>query len=610
MKKHFFTLNFVVLFCVFSSSETVLAQLGFCNGNSGDPIFTEDFGTGTSYGPALPTGTTNYDFVGSNGPQDGEYTVGPNTFAYGWNLPSDHTPGDTNGRCLIVNADFTAGEFYRTTISGLCETTTYEFSSWLINLLPASSCGGSGIPINVRFEIWDNTNSVRLAFGDTGDIFGSNTPNWEEYALVFKTSIAQTSVILKMINNGSGGCGNDLAIDDIVFKSCGDFISISDQVNNSSITICSTNTPFSQTLTITPDNSVFSTHFYQWQKSTDEINWTDIPGENLQTISISGITTSSFYRAKVGETASNLNNALCNVTSDIFQLTVEPISVAPTVECWETATANNATCLWDVTGTQPVQPATACYETASFNNITCAWDVTGVQPAQPTLECWETTSFNSTTCSWETTGTQPTQPTGLECWQAATFNNISCAWDVAGIQPQQPATACYETASFNNATCAWEVRGTQPVIETVLSDRNSIVVITSNTGDFLFSLDGIIFQSDNVFYNVEGGLYTIYIKAKNCNDFITIEYHLFYIPQFFTPNNDGVNDTFIIKGIENYATYEVSIYNRFGKILKRAVNTSFSWDGMYNNNPLPSTDYWYVVIIEDQRHVGHFTLKR
>jgi hypothetical protein len=63
MKKHFFTLNFVVLFCVFSSSETVLAQLGFCNGNSGDPIFTEDFGTGTSYGPALPTGTTNYDFL-------------------------------------------------------------------------------------------------------------------------------------------------------------------------------------------------------------------------------------------------------------------------------------------------------------------------------------------------------------------------------------------------------------------------------------------------------------------------------------------------------------------------------------------------------------------
>jgi hypothetical protein len=438
MKKHFFTLNFVMLFCVFSSSETVLAQLGFCNGNSGDPIFTEDFGTGTSYGPALPTGTTNYDFVGSNGPQDGEYTVGPNTFAYGWNLPSDHTPGDTNGRCLIVNADFTAGEFYRTTISGLCETTTYEFSSWLINLLPASSCGGSGIPINVRFEIWDNTNSVRLAFGDTGDIFGSNTPNWEEYALVFKTSIAQTSVILKMINNGSGGCGNDLAIDDIVFKSCGDFISISDQVNNSSITICSTNTPFSQTLTITPDNSVFSTHFYQWQKSTDEINWTDIPGENLQTISISGITTSSFYRAKVGETASNLNNALCNVTSDIFQLTVEPISVAPTVECWETATANNATCLWDVTGTQPVQPATACYETASFNNITCAWDVTGVQPAQPTLECWETTTFNNTSCAWEVTGTQPTQPTGLECWETTSFNSTTCSWETTGTQPTQP----------------------------------------------------------------------------------------------------------------------------------------------------------------------------
>ncbi|MFB0939205.1 MAG: T9SS type B sorting domain-containing protein, partial [Urechidicola sp.] len=236
---------------------------------------------------------------------------------------------------------------------------------------------------------------------------------------------------------------------------------------------------------------------------------------------------------------------------------------------------------------------------------------TGNQPTQPTLECWETTSFNSTTCSWETTGTQPTQPTGLECWQAATFNNISCAWEVTGTQPTQPTgLECWETATFNTSTCVWEIIGEQPIIETISSDGNSIVIITSNIGDFLYSLDGIIFQSDNIFYNVEGGLYTIYIKAKNCNDFITIEYHLFYIPQFFTPNNDGVNDTFIIKGIENYTTYEVSIYNRFGKILKRAVNTSFSWNGTYNNNPLPSTDYWYVIIIEGQRHVGHFTLKR
>ena len=97
------------------------AQLGFCSGNSGEPIFTQTFGTGTNYGPQLPTGTTTYSFLGGSGPQDGEYTVGRNTSQYGWNLPSDHTVGDTNGKALIVNASFTSGEFYKTSIKNLCE---------------------------------------------------------------------------------------------------------------------------------------------------------------------------------------------------------------------------------------------------------------------------------------------------------------------------------------------------------------------------------------------------------------------------------------------------------------------------------------------------------
>jgi gliding motility-associated-like protein len=734
---------------VFLSSETLFAQLGFCSGNSGDPIFTETFGSGTNYGPALPTGTTSYTFVGNAAPQDGQYTVGPNSSSFGWNLPSDHTPGDTNGKSLIVNASFTAGEFYSTPINGLCENTTYEFSSWLINILPTSGCGGGGIPVNVKFEIWDISDTNLLASGNTGNIFSTNTPTWQQYALVFQTLPGDTAVILKMINNGVGGCGNDLAIDDIVFKSCGDVISISDQVNNSNLTICSTNTPFSQTLTVTPDNSVFNSHFYQWEESSDGITWTDIAGENSQSVSLNSIMTTHYYRAKVAESVTNLNNALCNVTSDIFQLTVNQLPSAPSIECWETATINDTTCAWDITGTQPTQPTLECWETTAFNNTTCTWDVSGTQPTQPTglecwetatfnntscvwevtgnqptqpsiecweiatfnnttcaweitgtqptqptgldcwetatfnntscvwevngnqptqptLECWETTSFNTATCSWETTGNQPTQPTGLECWQTTTFNNTTCVWEVNGTQPMQPTLECWETTSFNSTTCSWETTGAQPtqptglecwqtttfntstcvwevtgtkptqptglecwqtstfnnttcnwdvtgqlpIIENVTSLGNSIVIITSNTGDFMYSLNGISFQSNNTFENVENGFYTIYVKVGDCNDIITNSHFHFYIPQFFTPNNDGENDTFDLKGIENYSSSEVYIYDRFGKILKTSKNTTFSWDGIYNDNSLPSSDYWYVIIIEGQRLRGHFTLKR
>lgn len=322
-------LKILLLLCIFFLSTDLYGQLGFCQGNSGDPIFTETFGTGTNYGPPLGAGTTTYSFVGFNGPQDGEYTIGSSTFAYGWNLPSDHTPGDTNGKALIVNASFTTGEFYTTAVSGLCENTTYEFSSWLINILPSSGCGGNGIPVNVQFEIWDITDTNLLASGSTGSIFGSPTPNWQQYGLVFQTLPSQTEVILKMINNGVGGCGNDLAIDDIVFKSCGDLIAVEDSNNNPSVNICSSETPYSDTLTAIPDNVVFSSHFYQWQTSSDGEVWSDIAGETNEDLNIAGVNVTTYYRAKVAEFAANLNNSDCITFSDTYQITVVQGPAAP-----------------------------------------------------------------------------------------------------------------------------------------------------------------------------------------------------------------------------------------------------------------------------------------
>ena len=85
------------------------AQLGFCTGSKGDPIFHEDFGTGNGTGPALSAGITTYQYV-TEDPQDGQYTISSNI---GQQIGSWHSyfPASTlsNGRALIVNADFNAG---------------------------------------------------------------------------------------------------------------------------------------------------------------------------------------------------------------------------------------------------------------------------------------------------------------------------------------------------------------------------------------------------------------------------------------------------------------------------------------------------------------------
>ena len=131
----------------------------------------------------------------------------------------------------------------------------------------------------------------------------------------------------------------------------------------------------------------------------------------------------------------------------------------------------------------------------------------------------------------------------------------------------------------------------------MVSGGNYSIITTLNTGDFLYSLDGNSFQPNNTFYDVEGGFYTIYVKQANCSNTVTSTYLHFYIPKFFTPNNDGVKDTFSLSGIEFYNALQVSIFNRYGKLLKTSRNALFSWDGICAGQLLPPNDYWYVIII-------------
>ncbi len=319
---------------------TSFGQLGFCSGSKGDPIFSENFGNGTNYGPALPTGTTNYTFVIGN-PNDGSYTLFYRTNLYNtWHYALDHTPdvtNGTNGKALIVNANAnTSGEFYKRTVTGLCVNTRFEFSAWLLNVYNPSSgfCGASEIPINVRFEIWNDTETTLLGSGNTGNIMGTSTPNWQQFALVFTTT-NQTSVVLKMKNNGLGGCGNDLAIDDIEFRSCGDLTTISSSLTPTSNYSSCGNVA---SLTLQAATSGVSTYFYQWQSSSNGLNWTDILGATAATFTAVNTNVTTYFRTKVAQDASNLNNNFCSTLSNVFSVTIDapnssPVSLGDKVVC-------------------------------------------------------------------------------------------------------------------------------------------------------------------------------------------------------------------------------------------------------------------------------------
>ena len=142
------------------------------------------------------------------------------------------------------------------------------------------------------------------------------------------------------------------------------------------------------------------------------------------------------------------------------------------------------------------------------------------------------------------------------------------------------------------------------------SSNNSIEVIIDSNLEYEFSLDGINYQSSNVFNNLTGGDYTIYVQEFNgCGILETMASILDY-PKFFTPNNDGFNDTWNLLGINNQ-NYVIHIFDRFGKLLKQLNSFDFGWDGIYNGNELPSADYWFKITFKDGTvKNGHFSLKR
>ena len=172
------------------------------------------------------------------------------------------------------------------------------------------------------------------------------------------------------------------------------------------------------------------------------------------------------------------------------------------------------------------------------------------------------------------------------------------------INAPYPAN-CSKTKNFTL------IEHTKPKIIDVLVDETTATILIEGVGNFLYSIDGVNYQSSNIFPISEGGLYFAYAKEEECGEdrkqFVAIA-----IPRFFTPNNDGVNDTWSIKGMRYYPKASVRIYNRFGQLITSLSASNWSWDGTLNGKKIPATDFWYVLKLNDTipEKKGHFSIKR
>lgn len=606
------------------------AQL--CNGSLGEPVVNITFGSGTGTGTALGP-LTNYNFVTKDCPDDGSYTIENatnNCFSSTWyGVPEDHTPGDVNGYMMVVNASYNPGDFFVQTVNGLCPNTTYEFAAWIMNILKPSACAGAGIKPDITFTI-ETTSGTVLQSYSTGSIPSSSFAEWKQYGFFFSTT-SQSSVVIRMKNNAPGGCGNDLLLDDITFRACGPLVTANISGSPDSVDVCEGN---SSAYTLKANVSAgYNDPVYQWQLSTNNgASWNNIAGATNTTYLRQPVTMPGkyLYRFSVSE-RSNMNISSCAILSNVVAITVNKL---PSISA-----ANRGNCSGDTlflsandgvsfSWTGPMNftsnsqfpfiadavlgnSGTYYVKVVSAKGCINIDSTTADISIKPVVNAGNDTAIcEGKTVQLNSTGT----------------NIISYQWSPA--------------AGLSNATISNPIalpKQTTLFIVTVANDKcqssDSVTVTVNKSPTADAGPDKTIINGQSVTLNGAAGgsnitytwlpsdnitgastltptvsppadkVYTLQVTSQTCgtaSDNVRVKvYKELFIPNAFTPNNDGINDTWHIETLDAFPTAEIKIFNRYGEIVfdNHGVNTS--WDGKYKNVLLPSGAYVYTIDLKN-----------
>ena len=642
----------LLIICLLAGLRTA-AQT--CTGGLGDPIVNITFGQGTrpGFGPALTSGITNLIYQAEDCPNDGYYTIASHTsdcFGDTWfSLSQDHT-GNPNGYMMLINASFQPSNFYVQTVSGLCGGTNYQFAAWILNL----DVGRPEIEPDITFRI-EKTDGTVLQTFDTGNIPQTTSPVWNQYAFYFNTPPGIDTVVLRMINNAPGGIGNDIALDDITFRTAG--ASIQNTVvgfATDTLNFCINAQP---TLNINATvASCYPSTSEQWEESVDTgTTWTDIQGATADAITRAPTAAGLYlYRLAVAQTG-NIGITTCEVESQPVEVNVNPIpnpaisiALASDTNCVGSPVTINATTAgggatpfyqWLVNGSVVTSGSggpTESFTSYSLNNgdIVSA----AMQSDAPCLIGSANATSNSITV--------PIIPIPATAVSVAASETQVCADSVVvftatpgngGVDPHYQWTvngvnaggdsAVFDDGGLRNGdvvnvamtadlACSLPVTATQGVNMTIYPlpaiDMDTAIIIAggssvqlnpSVTGDIAsFSWTPTIDDANSMTPVVKPVSTTAYtlsvVTTDGCKASATEKVEVFYdlrMPAAFTPNGDGHNDIFRVPPSIPVTIRRFAVYNRQGLMVFYTSNVGLGWDGTFDGHPQPVGTYvWYI----------------
>jgi gliding motility-associated-like protein len=617
--------------------QTTNGQL--CKGSLGDPIVNITFGAGVNPGQPLAAATTTYQYASDICPNDGFYTVANSTsncFNNNWlTISADHT-GNANGYFMLVNASVQPGAFYLETVRGLCSNTTFEFAAWVANVIRPTACSGNGTQPNLTFTI-EKTDGTVLSTYNSGNIPPTASPSWQQIGFFFTTPVGVSEVVLRMVNNAPGGCGNDIALDDITLRPCGPDITTSIVgFPSNSQSFCE-----EEAHTYTFMGTVmagYTNPTLQWQQNINGGGWVDLPGENTTTLLKDFPATMKagtyLYRLSAVET-SNIGSTACRTSSN-------PISITINMNPATTTSANSPLC----TGANLVLAATggAQYQwtgPGGFSSAGAAVSINDVQPAQAGK--YYVTVTSAAGCMNQDSVMVTVDPVPLAAAAPAISNicegdmvqltasgGISYQWlpatglsspDVDNPIATPTDTMTYSVVVYNSFSCTDTAMVTVNVTpkpyanagpdKSIIEGNAAQLEGVADGGDYswmpLLNMNNA--QSLNPLVSpLTSTDYVLTVVSKSGCGTVTDTMHVFvykdiFVPNAFTPNSDGTNDSWNIPALSAIPNFEVRVFNRYGQIVFHTRNTNKGWNGKFNGTDQPVGTYVYLINIDNGNRI-------
>lgn len=279
-----------------------------------------------------------------------------------------------------------------------------------------------------------------------------------------------------------------------------------------------------------------------------------------------------------------------------FFPSVDPICAGDPLAPLPTSSLN----LFQGTWSPPINNMVTTTYTFNPSLNVCAWDTTTLTVIVKPIPVLTSQDINTCIGQEVNISSTPDLPNGTFSWS----NNLTTNQFIITAD-----TSTFYTATYILDGCSSETDTVKVVVNTL-----PLVSITSN-GPTTFCAESTVnltssYNYGNLWNTSENtqsvtasasGTYQVIVTDSNgCVDSASITIINSGVPCLqiggvFTPNGDGTNDTWQIVGIENYPDATVEIFNRWGQQLFFSKGYTVPWNGTYNNEQLPTGDYFYII---------------